>query len=290
MRTNQWPGTLFIIWPIGFSLSGHQLGQTIRGTQSVYLDVSTLKPAARSTDKCRLDTVRWDTVSEVHYLLQWYPFSLHVNTNTGSNWIAWFLWLCWTNTCIIFPGNMFEKFPLWANPAIFLKHFHDACGIAMHWHIPVLRSDLNVGFAACHINHISPSSSYATMVFQHESPERPQLLANSSTPSARLETACVRSFFLFYYLVRLHVTWPHRQNWRGRELSLEKQSSELPSLLSLTDLDSCSLCSNTLCVRNQSGVIPDMSQQLSRGEPDGQIIMRAVYYKDHRSAVLLALT
>lgn len=70
----------------------------------------------------------------------------------------------------------------------------------MHWHIPVLRSDLNVGFAACHINHISPSSSYATMVFQHESPERPQLLANSSTPSARLETACVRSFFFILLL------------------------------------------------------------------------------------------
>lgn len=54
---------------------------------------------------------------------------------------------------------------------------------------------LKCWFAACHINHISPSLSlsYATMVFQHENPERPQLLANSSTLSARPETACVRS-------------------------------------------------------------------------------------------------
>lgn len=160
----------------------------------------------------------------------------------------------------------------------------------MHWHIPVLRSDLNVGFAAWHINHISPSSSYATMVFQHESPERPQLLANSSTPSVRLETVCVRSFFLFYYLLRLHVTWPHRQNRQGKELSLNincmSQGLSVRTVMAIR----CFAFPNTLCVRKQSGVIPDMSQQLSRGEPDGQIIISAVYYKDHRSAVLLALT
>ena len=41
---------------------------------------------------------------------------------------------------------------------------------------------------------------------------------------------------------------------------------------------SCFAFPNTLCVGNQSGVIPDLSQQLRRGEPDGRTFIRAVYY------------
>lgn len=127
--------------------------------------------------------------------------------------------------------------------------------------------------------------SYATMVFQPENPEPPQLLANSSTPSARPETACVRSsppsccmFFLFYYLVRLHATWPHKRNWQGRELSLNITCMSQGLSVRTVTVISCFTFPNTLCVGNQSGVIPDLSQQLRRGVPDGQTIIRAVYY------------
>lgn len=166
-----------------------------------------------------------------------------------------------------------QEIPPWADPAIFLKHFHDAGCIAMQWHIPVLRSDLNVGFRRAisiifHPLRPSLSLSYATMVFKHHT---------NSTPSARPETACVRPslpsccmVFFFYYLVRLRAIWPHKRNWQGRELSVNINCmSQGLSGRTMTAI-SCFTFPNTLSVWNQSGVIPDLSQQLRRGEPDSQ--------------------
>lgn len=85
------------------------------------------------------------------------------------------------------------------------------------------------------------------------------------------------SFFFLHYSARLHVTWPHKRNWQRRELSLNiNWMSQGLSARTVTAV-SCITFSNTLCVGSQSGVILDLSQQVRRGEPDGQTIIRAVY-------------
>ncbi len=84
--------------------------------------------------------------------------------------------------------------------------------------------------------------------------------------------------YLFYYLVRLHATWPHKRNWQGGELSLNiNRMSQGLSARTVMAI-SCFAFPNTLCAGNQSGVIPDLSQQLSRGEPVSRTIIRTVYY------------
>ena len=121
------------------------------------------------------------------------------------------------STCTIFFGNSFPKAQPRNSPVnrsgYFLRTFsrRSLHSNAMTHHRFTIR--LKCWFAAYKSYFtLSLSLSYATMVFQ--SPERPELLADSSTPSARPETACMSSsppsccmfFFFFYYLVRLNAT------------------------------------------------------------------------------------
>lgn len=147
---------------------------------------------------------------------------------------------------------------------------------------------LKCWFAACHINHISPSLSLSLSLMQlwcfnmkTQSVHSCWLIAARCQPGQKLHAWGHRlqaAACFFYYLVRLHATWPHKWSWQGRELSLNitcvSQGLSVRTVMAI----SCFTFPNTLCVGNQSGVIPDLSQQLRRGEPDGQTIIRAVYY------------
>lgn len=100
----------------------------------------------------------------------------------------------------------------------------------------------------------------------------------------RLQAAACFFFFFLHCSARLHVTWPHKRNWQRRELSWNinwmSQGQSARTVMAV----SCITFSNTLCVGSQSGVILDLPQQVSRGEPDSQTIIRAVYCSKIRGA------
>lgn len=184
-----------------------------------------------------------------------------------------------------------QEIPLWSVADICFEHFHDACCIAMQWHDPVLRSDLNVGFAAHHKSYFTltllcnsnvstwkPGASIAAGWWKFTISQSRNCMHLFLTWAHCLRAAARFFFIFYYYSVRL-ATWPHRRNWQGRELSLNiNRMSQGLSVRTVMAI-SCFAFPNTLCVGNQSGVIPDLSQQLRRGEPDGWTsIIRAVCY------------